>query len=526
MKTAVKKHSAFFLALVLISAVCFLFAGRKEGLFIDEVYTYGLSNSYYAPFVDDLKDDDMIDKVITRQELFDYLTVNESDKFSADSVYYNQTQDVHPPLYYWLFNFASSLNRGNFSMWTGFALDFILYLLTIAVLYLLVLKLFGSEDNAAASVLLYGLSSIGLSTMIMIRMYVLLTLETVLLGYFIVCLMKNKRTWHYPAVSVTIFAGMMTQYYYVFYAFFACLSFDIYILIKKRYRDFVMFSLAAVCGVLCLLPAFPAFLRQLTADALVSGGSAVENFTDVGQYAGRLSIFIRESGHRMKAIIFATGAFAVLCIVLGGKISAAVKEKRISTEGLVLIIPAFVSFFVVAIVSPVAEMRYIYNIVPMLVLAASFLMYLAEQSAVNCEKTFWVKKAALIAIAALALWEARCVPPDYLYDEYSDYDLLLSEHKSAPCIYMDDNYSSPLTYDMLQLMIFDELLVTNDTSSEAMLDYIGQSDEAVVFIDISKDWASGYDSDEVLAGLTESTGLKVVTPLYSNGFSDVYVLSR
>ena len=526
MKAAVKKHLAFFLALALVSAVCFLFAGRKEGLFIDEVYTYGLSNSYYAPFVSDLKDGDMIDKVITREELFDYLAVNDSDKFSAGSVYYNQTRDVHPPLYYWLFNFASSLSSGSFSFRTGLVLDFILYILALAVLYLLVLKLFGSADNAAAAVLLYGLSSIGLSTMIMIRMYVLLTLETLLLGYLIACLMKKRRVWLCIAVAGTIFAGLMTQYYFVFYAFFVCLAFDIYLLIKKDYRAFILFSVSALGGVLCLLLAFPAFIKQLTADALVSGGSAVDNFRDLAQYARRLTYFVKESAHRLKAVIYAAGAAAVLCLALCGKISAAVREKRIEAEALVLLLPAFVTFFAVAVVSPVTELRYIYNIIPMLVLTVSFLLYLAEQGAGEVSGGFWIKKAALLAVAVLALWEARCVPPDYLYDEYSDYDLLLSEHKSAPCIYMDDNFSSPLTYDMLQLMIFDDLLVTNDTSSEAMLDYIGPSEEAVVFVDISKDWASGYDADTVIKELTDSTGLPLVTPLYSNGFSDVYVLSK
>ena len=526
MKSAVKKHFAFILALVLIGAVCLFFANRKEGLFIDEVYTYGLSNSYYAPYVDDLKDDNLIDKVITRDELFEYLTVDEEDSFSAGSVYYNQTQDVHPPLYYWLFNFASSLNSGNFSLWTGLVLDLIIYLLTLIVLYLLVLKLFESRDIAVASVLLYGLSSIGLSTMIMIRMYVLLTLESVLLAYLIVCLMHGKKTWHYPAVAVTVFAGMMTQYYYVFFAFFVCLTFDIYLLIKKRYRELVMFSLAAVCGVLCLLPVFPAFIKQLTADALVSGGSAVDNLTKFGQYAQRITFFLKECGHRMRAIIYSVICFAVLCVVFCKKLSSAVKEKQVNFESLVLIVPAVLTFLVVAVISPVTESRYIYNIVPMLVLTVSFLMYLAEKSIGIFKYDFAIKKSVLLIIAAAALWCARCVPPDYLYDEYSDYDGLLSAHKSAPCVYIDNNYSSPLTYDMLQLMIFDDLIVTNNTSSEAMLDYIGDAQETVVFIDISKDWASGYNSEEVLEQLRLSTGYTVVTPLYCNGFSDVYLLSE
>ena len=154
MKTWIKKYIALILALILISAVCFLFAGRKEGMFIDEIYSFGLANSYYAPYVTDLKDGDLIDKVMTRQELIDYLSVGDDDRFAAGSVYYNQTRDVHPPMYYWLLNFASSLNAGSFSMWTGLVLNYIIYMLTLIVLYKLALLLFGSRTNAVCAVLL------------------------------------------------------------------------------------------------------------------------------------------------------------------------------------------------------------------------------------------------------------------------------------------------------------------------------------------------------------------------------------
>jgi len=46
----------------------------------------------------------------------------------------------------------------------------------------------------------------------------------------------------------------------------------------------------------------------------------------------------------------------------------------------------------------------------------------------------------------------------------------------------------------------------------------------VVFIDISEFWASGFDADAVLDGLSRSTGFENITPLYSNGFSDVYLM--
>ena len=50
MKDTIKRGWALLLALVMVSSVCFLFSARKEGMFIDEIYTYGLSNSSYSPF--------------------------------------------------------------------------------------------------------------------------------------------------------------------------------------------------------------------------------------------------------------------------------------------------------------------------------------------------------------------------------------------------------------------------------------------------------------------------------------------
>ena len=209
-------------------------------------------------------------------------------------------------------------------------------------------------------------------------------------------------------------------------------------------------------------------------------------------------------------------------VVYHRKIAAALRARKLNWDALVIIIPAFVSFVVVAIVSPVPEIRYIYNLAPLLILAVIALLYVIELSDADIREGVRIFIGA--AVCAMCLWHARCLPPDYLYAEYRDYDALLSEHADAPCVYIDDNYFSPITYDMLQLMNFNDFLVTNDTDSKALLDYLGGADEAVVFIDISKEWASGYDAEEILAGLEESTGYTEQTALYSNGFSAVHLL--
>lgn len=526
MKKFLFKNAALILALIMICSVCLLFCTRKEGMFIDEIYSYGLSNSFYAPYVTDLKGGDMTDTVFTREELNDYLVVTGEDAFAVGSVYYNQACDVHPPLYYWLLNFVCSLFPGEFTMWTGLILGLVIYLASLVMLYKLALLLFDSRLAAVAGVMMYGLSTIGLSTMLMIRMYVLLTLFTVILAYLIARLHTGGGRGVYVLIALTIFAGLMTQYYFVFYAFFVCASYDIYLFTRREWRAAAAFSAAALIGVAGLVVAFPACFDQLFADKLVSGGNAVENLKSVWQYAERMRVFIADSAHRMKGIIYPSALYIIACAVSGKKIAALWRADGAKLFPLVLVLPAFAAFILIAIISPVAEIRYVYNLVPIFVLAACMPLSLLERAQCALFERRHVSALVGLIVAALCLFEARAIAPDYLYDEYSDYDALLTPHCGAPCVYIDDNYFSPITYDMLQLMLFDDFLVTNDTESEAMLDYIGSAGEAVVFVDISKQWASGYDDDEVIARLCESTGLPTAEALYSNGFSAVYLLTQ
>ena len=78
--------------------VLFLFACQKKGYFIDEIYSWGLSNGYYKPFITSY--DTIFEYWLDGEEFQDYMTVQQGEKFSYASVYDNQTQDVHPPLYY------------------------------------------------------------------------------------------------------------------------------------------------------------------------------------------------------------------------------------------------------------------------------------------------------------------------------------------------------------------------------------------------------------------------------------------
>ncbi len=517
----VKRGWALALALVMICAVCLLFSVRKQGMFIDEIYTYGLSNSSYRPFLGGLKYEGIDHRVVTREELLDYVSITGDEGFDFGSVYYNQVHDVHPPLYYWLFNIASTLARGQFSKWVGLTLDGMLYLLAAVMLYALVRKLGGGQYNAAAASVLYGLSAIGLSTMVMIRMYVLLALLTVVLMYLIADLMRRFRPRTCIFVGLTLLAGLMTQYYFVFYAFFLCAAYILWALIKKQYRSLAWFIPCALIGALSLLLVFPAALSHLFSGELVSGESAAENLRNFAQYPVRFRTFTGFLIHGLKAAIY-TACAAFLCLCAGiGKL----RGKRVSLDWLVFVIPAALTFVLVAIISPVDEARYIYNLIPAFVLAVCFLLYLAETAFDGSKKA---PALVFLAIAALGLWEARCVPPDYLYPEHAVYNEILDKHGGDPCVFFAESEWAfvPMTEDLIQLLRFPEVYVTDQESLDPMLRYVGDAEEVVVYIDISEFWSSGYDAEALIARIAAETDYKEAEKLFTAGLSTTYVISK
>ncbi len=525
MKKTIQKYALPVLLLCLTLVGCLFFARMKSGLFIDEVYSYGLSNSHYAPFLTDAVGGDLRDGVVTRQQLTDYLVVNDGERFDFGSVYYNQVNDVHPPLYYWLLNAVCSLTPNVFSFWSGLLLDLAIYLWAAAMLYALLLTLFEDRLAAAAGALVYTLSAAGFSTMLMIRMYVLMTALTVQLALLAAKLIRGEKKRYYPLFCLTLFLGLMTQYYFVFYAFFLCAGYVIWRLGRKEWKQALIFALWAFAGVGLLVLAFPACLDHLFAEKLVSGGNAMENLLDTSQYRPRLSLFIHTLIHGMHAAILAgAGLFAVLLL----RIPALRREgRRFPKESLVVLIPAVPTLLLVAIISPVVEVRYVYNIVPLLAgwVALLFALGLPEAG----EKSRILRAAAAGVVLVLALWQGRAVTPDYLYIPYRELDAAAMEHADAPCIYLDDNYFSPLTEDIQQLRIFDEVFVTAEPESDALREYLAafpEAEEAVVYIDVSGYWSSGFDAEEMLARMLESTAFTGYEHLYTTGLSQTYLLKR
>ena len=525
------ERSRFFLlavTLLLVLGVSLHFCLWKSGMFIDEIYTYGLSNSHYEPFIGNGHGEWLDEQLLTREDFFDYLAVTGEDRFDFASVYSNQELDVHPPLHYWIINFCSSLAENSFSKWIGLIPDLLIYLGTLILLFVLCRELLSDDLTAALCVLFYGLSRVGLSTMLMIRMYVLMTFFTVLLALLSVREMRRPSLKAEIGVGLCICLGLLTQYYFVFYAFFLCAFMVLWRLWQKEWKIALRFALCAFAGVGLMLLCFPAAIRHLTADKLVSGGNAMANLENLAAWPGRLRYYFGQVRQGLWAAVL-SGLLGLFCAALAActrKRKGLWRREEIGPL-LLLLLPVLPTVFVAAIIAPVVEGRYIYNIMPICVLAAGWAVHVALLSFGKDGSGRNAGFALVGVCACLTLLLSLRTVPEYIYDEHRDYNETVAAHAGDPCVYMT-GYYAPVTQDMLQLMQFKNVYVTEDPASPGLRRYLQDADspECVVYIDIDDFWGSGFEPESMLSALLKESDYTQADHLYQYALSDAYLLRR
>lgn len=267
-----QKKSFFYVIMALtialqLFAVTYFFAFWKDGGHIDELWYYGLSNSYYNPHLygPDLGTYDYINQWIDGDEFLDYLSVDESERFSYDSVYYNQTHDVHPPLAYYILHTVCSFFPGTFSFWYGFIIGIIS--LAIAQVFLAKTTLLFTNSRLTAWIvcLFYGSSIAFIYTGLFVRQYSLLTMLSVIYLYFHARLYYNKGSQNatFMGIAAFTFLGAHTNHFMLVLAFFMTACFVFYFLFKKQFQVMFRYALSSLFGAVLSLGLFPEALNQM-----------------------------------------------------------------------------------------------------------------------------------------------------------------------------------------------------------------------------------------------------------------------
>lgn len=515
-----KKLLAAVIAAVMLVAL--FWCVKKNDFFMDEIGTYGLSNSYYAPFLQYVPEDNTLtNKVVTREQMQEYLTVSPEDAFRYDSVYYNQTQDTQPPLYYMLLHTMCSIFQGSFSKWLGLSINLALYLGTLLILYRIGRMVLESRLYACAAVLLYGLSYGGLSTVLMVRMYILLTFLTVCFAFFAIRLYQGDyRKSCYAGIGLTIFLGLFTQYFFIMFAFFFSAAYCLNELRKRNWKRFFLYALFAFGGIFVFYFSYPCVLDQLFADRLVSSKTAAENMLDIPGMMLSIYSFIMQTLASYKAALLALAAAFLGGMVTKGKhiraYAAGFDEKR--STGAVLIAALVCTLLVIAVVSPVTALRYVYNILPLMAVAVLYLVKIlvGQEARMEC--------AVLGFCAVVSLIYGFVTVPEYVQTIPQENFEVIENYTDRPCIYMDVYYAA-VPQDLMELMKFPEIYVTDDMVCEETLAYLSQADTSkgiILYMDVSEGWGRSFDPEEVIPEFLEQTEFENYEFLFNCGFSATY----
>lgn len=266
----IKSKQAFIVICIVFMALqyalCIHYGMKREYLFCDEVYSYGLANSNDHTFLHPGENDEPLDNWVSGSYFSDYMDYND-ESFNYSAAYVNQERDVHPPLYYMLLHTVSRFfENSGYSAVPGLILNLIILAFVDIVLLYVAVNLLGSRWRGLAAAVLWGLSAVGISNCMLIRMYLLQTLEVLLFAAAHIFILKHKRKMTVPyfiMLAFTVFLGGLTHYYFYFFVAGLGLCVCIYLLFVKRIKEMFAYGFSLVTGLAAAIAVFPATLDHI-----------------------------------------------------------------------------------------------------------------------------------------------------------------------------------------------------------------------------------------------------------------------
>ncbi len=513
----IKKYRWQLLIIALIIVIQFAFAFQKEGYHMDELISFEMANAEYNPWIvpkqpvgrlakymqEEIEADSFGEKLsniaetvtdvlknrgnskmlsykadvydepiwITREQFQNYLTTDGTDNFNYLSVYFNVKDDNHPPVHFMLLHTVSSIFKGEIHPIMGCIINILLSVGCAIVIMKCGLLLdqhnITKEGNGAKMGMLaavfYGCSQASIATMLLIRMYGLLTFLCLLTFYI------HMKKWfgnsfdkkNIGLIFVTAL-GFWTQYFFLFYCISLSLMICIGLLKEKRKKEFCVYIrtmiIAAIIGVVC----FPFAISDVFSSS--RGVEALNNLRGgISAYAERLENFgsillNRCFGDAVTGILF-------LMIALGTAVWMFIKYKEHRMVLVIYYVPVIMYFLLAAKMSPMYVDRY---------LMASFPFVISWLVPVFFVKPVRKKAAGIFMAGCLVLYLCILVftyDGEYLYKGYEQQVIKSEEYadKACICLYEGygfyDNLMEFTNYEKTLLVTPNELLERKDVDS-------------------------------------------------------------
>ncbi len=533
-KNILIERAIFIISIILIIFVMLFFIGKKEGIHCDEAFSYGSANSTYSNtfysywktdpekmFFDEYVKDTNIFKTIgnvvdyyvknpdkkqeliqqeekkqntrwrTRDEAIDYMQITgNGDEFNFSSVFWNQISDVHPPLFYVVVNTVSSIFRNSSSKYIIFGINVVFFILTACVMRKILIEI-KKRELAALTVLLYGLSIAGISTVIFLRMYMMLAFFTVLFLYLNIKIVnggyKLSKKMALTLVLTTV-GGFLTQYFFCIYALIVVIIMVISFIIKKKYKELFKYISIFIISAIIGIAIFPMSLYHM-----FFGERGVGFFGNNG-YGERLRIF----AELILNTFGANNIIGIALLILSVGVVVIIKRKESLPVFCLISIPIVFDALIIAQIAPFTELRYIMNILP---IASIFVVMMVGSMFDNKSYETLLVSVMLVGLVAYGFITQE---PIGLYKGYNKYITVAEENKDLDVIHVGYSFFNHIQF-MPEFMIYKNTLIMS-ADDLYWLDDDTQLDDKNEFI-LSIE-TTCCNADEVLNTVLEKTGFE------------------
>lgn len=196
-------------------------------------------------------------------------------------IHRNVRHDVHPPLYFMLLNFISSLFVDQVTLFPGNLINICAVIVICIFLYLISRKIFDNRYLAYVPVLFWTTTNGAYLSMTYIRMYAsLCALCLICLYLHMELLEKEKLTkYWYVLLGICTTIGTLTHYYFYIWLLVIFLVTVIVCLYQKQIRKLLAYGMSLLIGWVVSLMAYPYVFKHLLFSE--RGTQVQDNFANV-----------------------------------------------------------------------------------------------------------------------------------------------------------------------------------------------------------------------------------------------------
>lgn len=407
----------------------------KQNLYVDEVYSFGLSNNVggiYMPV------EDGVTYYPANTPWIDYMTVDSENRFDYGNVWENQSMDVHPPLYYMILHTICSLFPGSISVWFAGLINIFFAIGTLFFLRKTVMVLTGNKLLQRLISVAFICSAGMLLAVTFLRMYILAMFWVTALTYLIIKQIGEKNTLKtYLLFLCVTTGGALTHYYCIVYTVFISVSYGCYLLYNKYWKDIGLFCLTQGVSAIVSIGIFPAMIGHILSSG--RGTESVNNLVDSSMSIGlkRLKVFFDIVDAQLFGGIFIYIFFSVLLLVLVcGKWKTFqnlfLEDKVEIIRYVCILIPVILYFLLVSRIAVFVTDRYMYPI------------YAVLFALVLCGSSVWIQRIAkqqaiyvcvlLMVVMNVNSW--KNANWEYLYQNSQPLLEAASTYSDVDCLYV------------------------------------------------------------------------------------------